>query len=457
MTGRDIGEFEEILGYHLEQAFRYRSELGSLDERTLELADGARRRLLTAGQLAFRRGDTQAAINLLERARSLPSSEERAWLERAPDLGVALFQAGEFDRAESILSDAIERAQAISERHCERHAWLVRAQLRQYSSPERIDFVESLREAEASLVVLQGAGDDLALTRVWNFLWELYQCTGKGGALRDAAERGLEHARRADSRVDEAWSLLRLGYSLLDGPTPVGEGVRISEGLLHELRSDPLGEAMVIICLAPLVAMQGRFEDARALIVRSRAGMQEFGIGTPRTIVELLSGRVEMLAGDLEATEHATRTAVERSAEIADTRALVLALVDLARAICDQGDPAECLRILDESERHPAAPDWEIVVGRPAVRARALARLGRLSEAEPLAREAVGFADGTQFLGYHADALVVLAEVLHLADRPGEAVGPLEQAARHFNAKGNVVMAAKAQAFAKRLAAEREP
>ena len=69
--------------------------------------------------------------------------------------------------------------------------------------------------------MFQEAGDDLALTRVWILLWNLYQCTGKTPALRDAAEQALEHARRAGSRLDEAWSLNVLGWSLVDGPTPV--------------------------------------------------------------------------------------------------------------------------------------------------------------------------------------------------------------------------------------------
>ena len=197
VTEERAGEFEEILGYHLEQAYRYRFELGLVDEKALGLANSAHRRLLSAGRLAFRRGDMQAAINLLERARSLPSSDERPWLDLAPDLGLALFHAGELERAETVLSDTIERARDIREPRTERHAWLVRAQLRQYSSPERIDYVQSLREAEESLAVFHEAADDLALTRAWNFLWELYQCTGKASSLRHAAEQGLEHARRA--------------------------------------------------------------------------------------------------------------------------------------------------------------------------------------------------------------------------------------------------------------------
>ncbi len=102
-------------------------------------------------------------------------------------------------------------------------------------------------------------------------------------------------------------------------------------------------------------------------------------------------GRVETRTGDFEAAERTTRAAAERAAEIGDNWFYVLASIDLARAVCELGRPAECLEILEESEQHPAPPDFEvIVVKRATTRALALARLGRLEEAEPVAREAVG-------------------------------------------------------------------
>ena len=93
------------------------------------------------------------------------------------------------------------------------------------------------------------------------------------------------------------------------------------------------------------------------------------------------------------------------------------------------------------------------MVKRPAARALALARLGRLEEAETFAREAVGYAEGTEFLDYHADALLVLAEVLRLAGRPEEAASALEEAVALYERKGNVVSAAKARALLEEVAA----
>jgi predicted ATPase/class 3 adenylate cyclase len=443
--GGHAGEAEELLGYHLEQAYRYRSELGLDDAKALELAADAGRRLGSAGRLALHRGDARAAVNLLERAHSLPFSDERVWLEVALNLGSALFQAGELERAESVLSDVIERATAAGEWRSERHAWFVRGLLQAFNQPDRIDVAEALREAEQSLAALQEAGDDLALAHAMLFLTALY-CCRNAVSYREAAEQALEYSRRAGSRPDEAWSLYSIGFAMFESPTPVDEGIGICERLLHELKNDPLGTAQMNASLAALLATQGRFEDARALIARSRSDIQELGIGTLWTTIELWSVHVETLAGNLQGAERAARAALEHSAEIGDTWFYVAASVDLARVVYDQGRPDESLRILDESEGHPTLPDLEIVAKRPATRALALARLGRIEEAETFARKAVSYAEGTQFVGYHANALLVLAEVLRLADQQQKAVPLVEEAVALFDLKGNVVSATKARA-----------
>ena len=45
-------EFEEILGYHLEQAYRYRSDLGPRDQATVALGARASDKLASAGRRA---------------------------------------------------------------------------------------------------------------------------------------------------------------------------------------------------------------------------------------------------------------------------------------------------------------------------------------------------------------------------------------------------------------------
>ena len=70
-------EFEEVLGYHLEQAHRYLSELGPLDEQGVAIGMDAAGRLSRAGVRAFARGDMHAAANLYRREPRLPRPRRR--------------------------------------------------------------------------------------------------------------------------------------------------------------------------------------------------------------------------------------------------------------------------------------------------------------------------------------------------------------------------------------------
>src|SRR5205823_3210285 len=71
------GGADEIIGYHLEQAYKLRVAIGYQDDRARELAGAAGDRLGSAGTRAWRRrGDVSATINLLERATSLIAAED---------------------------------------------------------------------------------------------------------------------------------------------------------------------------------------------------------------------------------------------------------------------------------------------------------------------------------------------------------------------------------------------
>ena len=61
----ELLEQDEIVGYHFEQAARYRRELDAADTRAQELALRSAERLGAAGAAAFEREDIHAASNLL--------------------------------------------------------------------------------------------------------------------------------------------------------------------------------------------------------------------------------------------------------------------------------------------------------------------------------------------------------------------------------------------------------
>lgn len=76
-AGHRLAEYEEIIGYHLEQATLDRQQLGLDDERTRELARRAAQLLGAAGVRAIQRGDALASSRLLERCRTLWQRSKR--------------------------------------------------------------------------------------------------------------------------------------------------------------------------------------------------------------------------------------------------------------------------------------------------------------------------------------------------------------------------------------------
>src|SRR5262245_51968845 len=91
----DLVESDEIVGYHLEQAHRYRAELDGSDPKLDGLASRAAAHLADAGTGAMERGDWGAARSLLRRARTLLPEGSDARAALGPDLSLALLETGE--------------------------------------------------------------------------------------------------------------------------------------------------------------------------------------------------------------------------------------------------------------------------------------------------------------------------------------------------------------------------
>ena len=88
--GSRLSEFEEIVGYHLEQAHRCLAELGPLDADAEALGRRGSERLEAVGRRALARGDLAAAVRLLERAAALvPDDSARRAVAAAGSRGGA--------------------------------------------------------------------------------------------------------------------------------------------------------------------------------------------------------------------------------------------------------------------------------------------------------------------------------------------------------------------------------
>jgi tetratricopeptide (TPR) repeat protein len=444
-AGASVGELDEIVGYHLEQAFRYHEELGQVEERAQELARRAAERLGAAGRRAQTRGDALAAVNLLGRAAALFEGEEPARRELLAALALALLEAGELARTEAVLAEALEAATAAGDSRLEALVLVGRAffLLRMGGSAE-----EALTLAERARPLVDEYGGDEGLGWWWLLVGEAESQRGRARRAEDAWERGLEHARAAgDTRV-EARTLASLAHGLVYGPMPVPEVLERFDAILAEAGGDRRVAAAVSIGRGYLAAMEGRFDEARDLIADGRAIWEELVARTrwPAAGTRYL-GAVELLAGDPAAAEAALRPGYEALERVGEKAVRSTLAADLAAALYAQGRYREAEELTVASEAVAGPDDVASQVGWRYVRAKVLARRGERDEAERIAREAVALADETDGLQRRADARVALAEVLGLAAQPDESARALAEALELYEAKGIAVLAARTRAL----------
>ncbi|HMA46868.1 MAG TPA: AAA family ATPase, partial [Frankiaceae bacterium] len=100
-------EQAELVGYNLEQAYRYRVELGLRGERTQALGRRAATRLVGAAH-RIRHGDRPAAAHLLTRAAHLLPDTDPLRLRAQVELGQVLLGLGELEAADDLLAQTVE-------------------------------------------------------------------------------------------------------------------------------------------------------------------------------------------------------------------------------------------------------------------------------------------------------------------------------------------------------------
>ena len=436
-------EYEEILGYHLEQAHRSRAQLGPLDEHAEGVGRRAAECLAAAGRRALARGDAHAATNLLERALALVPPADPFGLELAPELTDALILAGKFERADQVATAAIEAAEDSRHRLL---ALLLLSDVRTFTEPE--GSLERLRSvAESALPELEKARDDKGIARAWAAIAWTHHIAMRFQPAIDAFEHAFAHARRAGDDRQANQALIQIGIELIYGPTPAEEAIRRCKAVLEDTSISRWGEMGFLGALAVHEAMLGHFDAARELVARVRTMTEDLGLarGLPFILRAEHGWIVETLAGNPGAAEREIRVAYEALEQMGEKGLLSTQAARLAQSLYALQRYVEAEGYTKISEQAGASDDIVTQVLWRQVRAKALARRGQVETAEELARDAVALAEPTDALDMRADGLVDLAEVLRLIGRTDETTGVLEGAVRLYEQKGDVVSAARAR------------
>jgi tetratricopeptide (TPR) repeat protein len=393
--GADLVELDEIVGYHLEQAVRYRGELGPLTGDQRRSAGDAGELLARAGRKALERGDRRAGANLLERAARLLTKPDPEHVLILLDLGRCLAEAGDdFQRSRLALDEALAEADTLDREDLQIRARLELsfvATLRGESRPE-----EQEQLAREAIVVLERYGDDEGLARAWFVLATSFWVRSEWDTMRELLGHAIEHARRMGNRSIEIEAMTFVLAATMFGSTPAEDGLRVSQEILDDASDSRELQGWAVRMAGTFLALEGRFDEAREHLARARAIFTELGNNAALVGITFSAGPLEVWSGDAAAAERELRRGLELAQRIGDRGRVPNLAALLACAILDQGRVTDAKEYVNlaraEAQEADASAEalWRIAA------ARLLVRTGAADDAVRLAQEAIAAINETQ-------------------------------------------------------------
>ena len=445
-AGDRVLEYEEILGFHLEQAHRYRTELAPADEAARDLASRAAERLSSAGVHARLRGDMAAAADLLDRAVSLLPNDDARRRGLFPALLDATIEAGQLSRASLAVTEALELARITDDRHLGAYALLANVTLAAQTDPE-YDFEQAKVATQQAIDVFEDVGDDSGVAEAYLLLGKFSSWLGRSAAADEAFAKAVAHSRRAGDRRAESRSLAWLGVALPHGNLPARVAIDRANEILENAADDRTVRATVLACRAHLFALQRRFDEARRDLATGRDLHQELGAMLDWSGTASAGATINLLAGDPVAAEDLLRMALEALHEMGETGYTSTLQGMLGQALYAQERYDDAYEATERSERAAARDDIDSQVRWRCVRAKLLARQGESSAAETMAREAKKRVKDTDMVDLYGDALTDLAEVYGMAGRSEEQTACLNDALSVYEARENLAGADRARSL----------
>jgi hypothetical protein len=245
IAGPRLREIEEIVGYHLEQAWRYRVELGIVDARNQRLATAAARRL---GAAAAGHGDERLAAHA-------GLGRLRMQVAVASDLDTAALQ-------------------------------------------------EQTRQAIATFAEFE---DQRGLARAWGLLAALWFLRCRITEAEAATGQAMTHARLARDDPAEAWARGLLAQGAFWGPVPATDGIGRCQTLLEQAAGNRRSELTALQSLAGPQAMAGQPEAARATVELALTLAGDMGENRVSSLAREFAASALALAGEHEAAERQLR------------------------------------------------------------------------------------------------------------------------------------------------------
>jgi hypothetical protein len=433
---------DEVIGYHLEQAYGYRTELAPADRRAKQLAADAGGRLGAAGMRSWRRADVPSTIDLLGRATSLLPEGDPWRRELLCELGVAFDAAGKTVQAEETLMAGLGAAEAALDVRITYRAQLELAHVAIRREPEGKDLV-LLEVVERGAPSLEQLRDNRGLARMWLLAgWVRGGIHGQHAAWREAEERALTYYRQAD--WPPATPLDQIAAALYYGPAPAPEAIERCEALLNEEAAGLFGSANVERYLGGLQAMSGEIDAGRDRVAHAASVLDDLGQTGAAAYCKPIVADIEFLAGDAAAARQVLERVCSYCEESGDFGYLATTAPSLAEACWAGGDYEAAQHWASVARRYAATTDLLAQIAWRSIVAKLLAREGSVS-ADELSAEAVSLGRETDALNARAGALIARADVLQMIGKPSEADDLVLEGIELYAAKGNLAAIERAK------------
>jgi len=443
-AGERIDEYEELLGYHLEQACLYREMLGPIDENGVRLRKRAAQRLASAGRRARAGSDMTAAANLLSRASALLAIADIDRANLLLDLAEVLSAGGEYRRASEIVAQVRQDIKNSPGNHqldgkvALAHLWSkLQMQSKGFSSNAAQAELKQLIEAA------DRSGDHVLVGQSQEMMAYLHACQGHFRAAQEAweavatiVEAGTDIVGHVDAADVYFW-----------GPTAVCDVIPLCEELIQSPIRGKQANGMRL--LGGLRVMQGDFSKAEELVARAKAIYEDLGMAVGATLGPAEMARFVDLPRSPQKAEERLRVAYSFLEQMGEKGQLSTVAGDLAHVVYAQGRYAETLELSRISNDLAAEDDAMSQTLWRGACAKASARLGEINRAMVLAREAVKISEQTDMLNQRGDTLMDLAEVLGLSNRSADATTVIRRALQVYKQKGNIVSATRARKLLK--------
>ena len=445
-TGDKAYEYEEIIAYHLEQAYQNLVDVGIQDERTTALGVQAGSRLAAVGERAEARGDGPATTTLYRRAIGVLPRTHPARLSLIPDLARRLLVQGDVGGARSLSTGLAELAHELHDDTVRLNAAMVEAEIDIYlATPGATARGEEV--GRRAIDVFERSKDDRSLARAWQLITNSYWTAQRAGDAAEALQRSLEHAKRAGARGIVLGAQSGLTGNLIFGPIPWPEAVARARQLFSDAPGQ-LAEGRLAMIAGLAAAAEGRFDEGRALAERAVAITRDMGLRLEEATWTQTEAMIANYAGDLDGAVEALRRGAAIMEEIGERGFRSTNLSELSVALARLGRYEEAESAALEAREIGEEDDLATQVGLRRGLAIVAAARGQGSEATRLIDEALQLGGPpADFIGLQADAFVSAALVYQMIGRPNDARDALQKAEQLYDAKAVSVWVERVRAM----------